>query len=166
MNEIGNSVVVTGVAWMGHGIGSIESTLERLFREAEQEITLTAYAISSVDCLFEWLEASLARGVQVKLIVNRLATQPLDVVSRLRCLTDNYPHLHLYDFVHEGEADLHAKVVVVDRRIALIGSSNLSRRGLLANHEIAVVVQGAGAAIAASALDRLFANQYAVRVQQ
>ena len=167
MNEIGSSIVVTGAAWMGRGIGSIESALERLFREAEQEIALTAYAISSsVDCLFEWLEASLARGVEVRLIVNRLAKQPDGVVSRLYYLTSAYPHFHLFDFVHEGEADLHAKAVVVDRRVALIGSSNLSRRGLLANHEIAVLVQGVEAATAARALDSLLSSQYVERVLQ
>jgi len=165
MSETDISVVVTGTAWMGSGIGSIESSLERLFREARQEIALAAYTISSgADLLFDWLEAALSRGVQVRLVVNRLNTQPSEVVAWLRCLAKTYPYFHLYDFISEGEADLHAKVVVVDRRMALVGSSNLSRRGLLTNHEIAVLVEGPDAATAASVLDRLFESGCAVRI--
>lgn len=165
MRDTGVSVVVTGTAWMGGGVGSIESALERLFRETEQEIALTAYAISSgADLLFDWLEAALSRGVQVRLVVNRLNTQPPEVVARLRRLARTYPYFHLYDFISEGEADLHAKVVVADRRMALVGSSNLSRRGLLTNHEIAVLVEGPDAATAASVLDRLFESAGAVRI--
>ena len=134
MSETRVSVVVTGTAWMGSGIGSIESALERLLREAEHEIALTVYAIGSgADLLLDWLEAALARGVQVKLVVNRLRSQPPDVTIRLRQFATMYPHLLFYDFAPESETDLHAKVVVVDRRLALVGSSNLSRRGLLSN---------------------------------
>jgi len=164
VSETRASVVVTGTAWMGGGIGSIESALERLFREAEEEIGLTAYIISSADLLFDWLEAALARGIQVRLVINRLNTQPSDVVVRLRRLASTYPHFYLYDFVPESEADLHAKAVVIDRRIALVGSSNLSRRGLLTNHEIAVVLRGPAAITAATALDRLFTSRYVVRL--
>jgi phosphatidylserine/phosphatidylglycerophosphate/cardiolipin synthase-like enzyme len=167
------SVVVTGTVWMGSGIGSIESALERLFREAEQEIALTAYTISSgADLLFEWLETALARGIQVRLIINRLNDQPTDVVSRLHRLAIDYPHFHLYDFGAEGDADtfaslstsLHAKAIVVDRRLALVGSSNLSRRGMFTNYELGVLVEGPAAADVARAMDILFASQHAVRI--
>jgi len=151
---------------MGSGIGSIESALERLFREAEQEIALTAYTISSgADLLFDWLEAALTRGVQVRLIINRLNDQPPDVVSRLHRLAIAYPHFHLYDFSAEGDADLHAKVVVVDRRLALVGSSNLSRRGMITNYELGVLVEGLVATKIARAIDLLCASQHTVRIQ-
>jgi len=166
VSETRVSVVVTGTAWMGGGIGSIESALERLFREAEQEIALTAYTInSSADRLFDWLEAALTRGVQVRLVSNRLNSQPLNVVARLHRLARTYPHFHLYSFASEGEVDLHAKTVVVDRRLALIGSSNLSRRGLLTNHELAVLVEGPAAADVARAIDLLGTSQHMVRIR-
>lgn len=163
MSDTRISVVVTGTAWMGSGIGSIESALERLFREAEEEIALTAYTISSsADLLLDWLEVALTRGVQVRLVINRLNSQPPDVVARLRQLATTYPYFHLHDFTSESDADLHAKAIVVDRRLALIGSSNLSRRGLLLNHELAVLVEGPTAAEIASAVDRLFASRHTV----
>lgn len=165
MSETRVGVVVTGTAWMGGGIGSIESALERLFREAKQEIALTAYTISSgADLLFDWIEAALARGIEVRLVINRLNTQPSDVVVRLRRLASTYPHFHLYDFVPESEVDLHAKAVVVDRRIALVGSSNLSRRGLLANHELALLVEGLAAVDVARAIDFLCVSPHSIHV--
>ncbi|GAB4537262.1 MAG: phospholipase D family protein [Anaerolineae bacterium] len=165
MSENRVSVAVTGIVWMGKGIGSIESALGRLFREAGQEIMLAAYTVSSgADLLFDWLEATLVRGVHISLIINRLDTQPPDVIARLHQLAAIYPHFHLYDFVPESETDLHAKTIVVDRRLALVGSSNLSRRGLLANHELAVLIEGGAAMDIAMAIDCLLADHRAKRV--
>jgi phosphatidylserine/phosphatidylglycerophosphate/cardiolipin synthase-like enzyme len=150
---------------MGGGIGSIESALEQLFREAKQEISLTAYSLSTgADLLFDWMEAALARGVQISLIINHLNDHPFEVISKLRRFAATYTHLRLYDFLSEGEADLHAKVIVVDHNKALIGSSNLSRRGLLANHEMAVMIQGTAVVNVANAMDRLMQSRDVVRV--
>jgi phosphatidylserine/phosphatidylglycerophosphate/cardiolipin synthase-like enzyme len=158
-------VVVTGVSWMGGGVGSIESALEQIFREVEQEITITAYAISSgADLLLDWMEAALARGVKIRLIVNRKDEQPSGVVNRIRSLSNTYSHLHFYDFTANEGADLHAKVIVADRRVALLGSSNLSRRGLLNNHEMAVLIHGAAANTVAVVVDKLFDNKSTTRI--
>jgi hypothetical protein len=52
---------------MGGGAGSIELAMEKLFREAKQEVLLTVYSMSSgADLLFEWLEIALSRGVETK----------------------------------------------------------------------------------------------------
>lgn len=166
MNTSSVKVVVTGIAWMGGGIGSIESALEKLFKEANQEIVMTVYAISSgSDLVFEWLEAALARGVKVRIVVNRFHSQHPGAVRRLLDLAGTYNHCELFSFSGEEENDLHAKVIAVDRKVALIGSSNLSRRGLQANHELAVVVEGTEVDVIASALDRLFRSQYLDHIQ-
>jgi cardiolipin synthase len=165
VSEAPVSIVVTGAIWMGSGIGSIESALNRLFREAEQEIILVAYAFGSgADLPFDLLETALNRGVQVRLIVNHLNAQPPEAISRLLRYAAIYPHLELYDFASEEGADLHAKFVVADRRLALVGSSNLSRRGLLTNYEMAVLLEGEAAADAARAADLLCTDRHAVRV--
>jgi len=149
-------VVVTGLAWMGSGIGSIESAMERLFREAEREILITSYSISNAtDLMIEWFESALARGVLIRMVMNRICQQPPGVVVRLESLSRTYPHFYLYDFTDEQEYDLHAKVIVTDRRMALVGSSNLSRRGLLNNHELALFIEGKSAEQIASAVDKL-----------
>jgi phosphatidylserine/phosphatidylglycerophosphate/cardiolipin synthase-like enzyme len=151
------SVAVTGLAWMGSGIGSIETAMERLFREAEHEILITSYAISTrADVFLDWIEACLTRGILIRIAVNKLARQPADVLARLHELNKAYPHFHLYSFDGEEAQDLHAKAVVADRNFAVVGSSNLSRRGFLTNHELALVVQGHSAEEVAFALDKLF----------
>jgi phosphatidylserine/phosphatidylglycerophosphate/cardiolipin synthase-like enzyme len=159
------NVVVTGVGWVGSGIGSIESALERLFREARQEVTITAYSISSgADIVLQWIEEALARGIQVRFIINRLDFQPTDVVAFLRRLAAHYAHFQLYNFTSASDVDLHAKTIVVDRKLALVGSSNLSRRGLLANYELAVLVDGIAAGEIAQTLDLLLNTSDIIRL--
>ena len=158
-------VVVTGTSWMGAGIGSIESAIDDLFRTATDEIILSVYTIGSgTDLLFRWLEGALTRGVQVSLIINALEDQPADVVRRLRDMKDRYRHFHLYDFLGEAGSSLHAKAIVADHRVALIGSSNMSRRGLLANHELALLVEGEAAATAGQAMHALLGSPLVSRI--
>ena len=158
-------VVVTGLAWMGSGIGSIESAMERIFRDAEHEVLITSYAISNAtDLVLDWFEATLARGVLIRLVINRFNEQPADVVSRLENFYHRYNHLYLYSFEDNQEYDLHAKVIVADRRLALVGSSNLSRRGLLNNHELALLIEGNSAEQVAIAVDRLLMNASTLQI--
>jgi len=95
----------------------------------------------------------------------RVHSQHPGAVRRLLDLAGTYNHCELFSFSGEEENDLHAKVIAVDRKVALIGSSNLSRRGLQANHELAVVVEGTEVDVIASALDRLFGSQYLDHIQ-
>jgi cardiolipin synthase len=153
------SVAVTGLAWMGSGIGSIETAMERLFREADHEILITLYAISSAaDVILEWLEASLEKGILIRIAINKLSEQPPDVVLHLEALSNKYPHLYIYDFNGEETQDLHAKVIVADRQVAIVGSSNLSQRGFITNHELALVVREHSVENIATALDKLFSS--------
>lgn len=159
MTETNVNVVVTGIDWMGGGVGSIESAMRQFFQEARWEILLTVYAITSgTDMLFEWLELALSRGVEIKMVVNRLDELNPMVNSKLHQLDNTYPHFHLYDFTADEYVDLHAKLIVVDRKKAMAGSSNLSRRGLLTNYELALTVEGKTAAEIASVIDRLISR--------
>ena len=55
----------------------------------------------------------------------------------------------------ENEGEMHAKVLVFDREIAIVGSTNLSHRGLVSGHEIAVQVSGNPVKNIGEAIDRL-----------
>lgn len=166
MSEARAEVVVTGTTWMGGGIGSIDTALRRLFTEAQDEVLLTAYNITGgADLLFDWMETALARGVQIWLIVNRLDEQSTAAVERLQRLNRSFPHLHLYNFTRgDAGADLHAKAIIADRSTALIGSSNLSRRGLLENHEMAVLLEGPVVTEVARAFDLVLNSENATQV--
>ncbi len=149
-------IAVSGLGWMGGGIGSIESAIEDLLSSAQHEILLTAYAIGKADRIFDLLESALARGVRVQMVVNRLSEQYGSVQHRLEHLQKKYPHFHLHPFQPDGEhGDLHAKVLVVDRKRALVGSSNLSYNGMVLNHELAVLLDDETAEQTAKAIDRL-----------
>ena len=161
-------VVVSGSAWMGSGLGSIESALYRLFAQANDEVIVVAYAISSATTmLFQQLAELLQRGIRVRLLINRFPSQPPGAQQHLRELYQHFSHLlQIISFTpRSDEADLHAKLVVVDRRYALVGSANLSLRGLMDNHELGVVIEGAGAAEIARAVDLLLASPYAAPVR-
>jgi cardiolipin synthase A/B len=162
-----SQVVVTGLAWMGTGIGSIETAMERIIREAEKEILITSYAISNAtDLALTWFESALARGVLIRMVINKINTQPAEVVNRLFGLLREYPHFYLYSFDDDQDFDLHAKAIVVDRKVAMIGSSNLSRRGLITNHELALLIEGKTAEQAAFAVDKLIASRSIIKVER
>ncbi len=147
-------VVVSGLGWMGSGIGSIESAIQELLSDAQHEILLTAYSIGKADQIFDSMEAALSRGVRIRMIVNRLSEQIVPVQHRLRILEKKYPHFTLHPFRPTDEhGDLHAKVIVVDRKRALVGSSNLSYNGMVVNHELAVLLDSDGADQVARAID-------------
>lgn len=165
LTRIRAKVLVTGTSWIGKGIGSIETAVTRLFQETKTEISMTVYALSnSADAVLDSIEDALARGIRVKLIINNLDRQKRKGAARLRQLSKDYPHFLLYDFKEQIEADLHAKAMVFDRRYAVVGSSNLSRRGMLINHEIAILIDGPPAVDVAKALDSLFESKHSNRV--
>ena len=150
---------------MGAGIGSIETAYVELFIAARDEMLITTFSIGvGHDPLFTWIETALARGVLVRAVINRFRDQPTEVVSRLTRLNEGYRNFELYSFESDPNEDLHAKVVVRDREEALIGSSNLSRRGFVANHELGVVVEGQAAVTAGEAFDHLLNDTRVIRV--
>ena len=114
---------------------------------------MTSGAARVTDALAE----ALKRGVSVTVIINRFDAQEPAGRALLTGLQSRFPHsCRLYDFVSGSEMEsLHAKVLVADRRVALIGSANLSFLGMIANHELGVLLRGPAAASVASCVDRL-----------
>jgi phosphatidylserine/phosphatidylglycerophosphate/cardiolipin synthase-like enzyme len=138
-------VSVTGKCWMGERIGSISAMVQEALSKAQNEIQITAYSISdnAID-FFYVLEKILSRRIRVLLIVNRFQNQSYFVKKKLLELNNRFKkELILKDFAPVNEAeDLHAKLVVIDHTVALIGSANLTWKGMILNHEIMVKVTG------------------------
>jgi len=151
------TIVVTGLAWMGHGIGSIYTTIEELLTSACDEVQIAAYGITAGAKEFVGLIAGcLSRGLVVTLIVNKFGNQPKEIQTTISKLAQRYRHFTLLEFQpKEKNEDLHAKLIVVDRSRALIGSPNLTWKGLVSNHELAVLVDGPAAGTVARLLDLL-----------
>ncbi|MGO8948520.1 MAG: phospholipase D-like domain-containing protein [Ktedonobacterales bacterium] len=72
----------------------------------------------------------------------------------------NAPHLPTLSSFdsNAGQADVHPKAIVVDRRRLLVGSANLLMGGLQGNHELVVPIEGSEAARIGRAIDALLAS--------
>lgn len=150
-------IVVTGLAWMGHGIRSIDSTIEGILEEATDEVQVAAYMITeSAKKFIQLISNCLCRGVKVTLILNRYDTQPKKIRKEISELVNDFAHFKVFNFNPKNKfEDLHAKLIVIDRHKALVGSSNISWKGLILNHELAILLEGPTAKNVGSLIDVL-----------
>ncbi len=160
------TIAVTGLAWMGHGIRSINSILEEMLPQTNDEIQIVAYRITrGATGFLDIVTACLSRGIKVNIVVNRFDKQPIEIKKRLLKLASQFRHFELFDFSPENiNEDLHAKLIVLDRSSALIGSSNITWRGLVLNHELGVIVEGQSASKIGSLIDSLTRDSRTKRV--
>jgi phosphatidylserine/phosphatidylglycerophosphate/cardiolipin synthase-like enzyme len=152
------SLIVTGLGWLGGGTQAIENALLRLVEGAQHELTLAVYAMTrGPEPLWKAFERALDSGIRCTVIVDRLDGQDPEIRDWLRQLSVRYPDmLRLGDFRGEDDNDhLHAKIMVADRRTAIVGSANLTARGLLLAHELALRVEGPAAEEIANHVDLL-----------
>ena len=150
-------IAVTGIEWMGSGIGSVQSAIEELMDSAEREIQIVIYSMTKNTGEFlNNLQSCLARGIHVTMIINRIEKKDKIIHKKLSQIDQKFPHFNLLNFQPENKyEDLHAKILVVDRNKALVGSANLSWSGLIGNHEIALVVPESVASKVAKLIDKL-----------
>ncbi len=141
---------------MGGGVGSVQSSIEGMLGKATREIQIAVYEITDYDGFLQLLRSCLARGVHVMMIINRFDGHSLRLRKALQELTRRFPHFALLDFCPDRVTeDLHAKVIVVDHNAALVGSANMTWKGLVGNHELAVLVSGEVASRVGMLLDKL-----------
>ena len=162
------AIAVTGTAWMGGGVGSVQSAIEELFDKADCEIQIAVYEMTAGATKFlNRLRVCLARGIRVTMIINRYEDKPPPIRKRLEFLAKRFPHFEILNFQPENEMeDLHAKIIIVDRNRALVGSANLTWKGLVGNHELAVIVYGPVASKIGELFDRLSQDHRITRVLQ
>jgi cardiolipin synthase len=131
--------------------------LEESLPQADCEIQIAAYRITrGANGFLDLIADCLSRGVKVSIIVNRFEKQPRTIKERLLQLLSQFRHFCLFDFCPEDDReDLHAKLIVIDRSKALVGSSNMTWRGLVLNHELGVIVEGPSATQIGSLIDAL-----------
>lgn len=152
-------VAVTGDLWGGHeGRRSIGAVLLELLDASRNELILVAYRLSSAAPeLFDAIERALARGCAMTIVLDYSELPHESVASKFSKLLKAYPALHIFCFIDRGERtrQLHAKMLISDRKRAVVGSANFSRNGFVDNHEIALLVFDQAAEELASASDRL-----------
>lgn len=159
------NILVTGRLWLGaDGARSIGASLVEMVDSSKQEVIIVAYRLTSAAKDFvASVEGALARGCLVKIIRNSSKEpQPFEdqLVERL---VRQYTTASVWDFREpnaspEDNIELHAKLVVVDRSVAVVGSANFSKNGMHRNHEIGIRVHGAEARSLAIACEQLIEN--------
>jgi len=152
-------LLVTGLHFIRAGVRAIEPVLEEIIMQAEKEIHLMAYIITpSALPILNLIEKAAVRGVRLTIVVNNLQSQNTMIVSRLNSIMERFPHVKVFDFTDPENGQLHAKVVIADRRRAVVGSANLSWGGMYSNHEIGLLVEGEVAWKLAEIIDSLCAS--------
>jgi cardiolipin synthase len=115
--------------------------LNKLFHEARRSIWLTMAYFAPHDDLIEELCAAARRGVRVRLMLpGRGDVAALMVAARSFYETLMTAGVEVYE--RQGVI-LHAKTMVIDGMIGMIGSTNLDYRSIEYNLELSALVRSA-----------------------
>ncbi len=154
MNDI--EILVTGLKIMKGGIRGTEPVVEEIIKNANNEIQLVAYLFTpSATHILELIKKAAERGVNIIFVINDIESQNEIIRNELKEIANKYSHFKLYNFKDPQNKPLHAKIVIADRKKALVGSANFSWSGMYANYEIGVLINGKSAWKLAQVVDSL-----------
>jgi cardiolipin synthase len=108
---------------------AIKDSLLPLLEGARWSVSMEAFVLTD-PAVLEALRADVARGVKVQVLLDGAQApnhHPADFLERVGARVALYRG--------EGEK-LHAKVVVIDHAVVMVGSANFSKAGLTHNHEL------------------------------
>jgi len=135
------------VAWTGPESAVTSSRLTAaavvdLIDSARSEILLVSYATQTEPTMRSALAAAAGRGVHVTLLIERHADNPsytpaVTPFPSLQALRLSWPAS-----ARRPGAALHAKIIVVDDQVALVGSANLTSRAMEDNLECGILLRG------------------------
>ena len=150
-------IIGTGLEFIKSGIRGTESVIEEIIQNAKYEIQIMAFVFTSRSInILQLLERKAEEGVIITIIINNLNEQEPKIIDFLKYLTVRFsPYVTITDFNNGTSRQLHAKVVVVDRSRAVIGSANLTWSGMVNNYELGVLVDGSAARKIGSIIDGL-----------
>lgn len=132
------TLVATGDKWVGYGTRSFASVVAGMINKAENEIILTIYILSDNNVICA-IEKALKNGVKIEIYIYKDDNQfRRGAIERLSKLGKIYPHLSLFVVTEDV---LHAKVLVTDRKVSLVGSANFTLGGFVKNYELGVMIE-------------------------
>ncbi len=124
------------------GARSTESSMLELINKAKDEIQILSYAVTTgANKVLLAIDKALNRGVKFTFVINRSEEFGNEIIDSLNSLKGRNQSSKIYIFDPYGKVDLHAKIMVVDRKIAIVGSSNLTSRGFIWNLEIGFLIE-------------------------
>ena len=122
---------------------SMSAMYASLISSAEEEIVMLPYMALLDDNMFESLKAAAARGVKVKMylpIDSRDYVQKALYWDYWRLVDAGFEVWFEYSGREAGNALLHQKLMVADRKWTVIGSSNFNYRSMKSSFEIALAI--------------------------
>jgi cardiolipin synthase A/B len=134
------------VVWTGPDSGRTSTRLTLsviidLITSAEHELLLVSFAAHSDPHLLEALDKAASRGVTITLLLERPEDNPsYESWSGVPFETVDAVRLAWPASERASGASLHAKFLVVDDRVALVGSANLTSRAMEDNLECGLLV--------------------------
>lgn len=113
-----------------------------LIESAREEILLVSYATQTEPAVAAALHAAAERGVAITLLLERVQDNPAyrgagSVFAGVRARRLSWPAAHRL-----AGASMHAKILVIDRLTALVGSANLTGSAMDRNLECGVLIRG------------------------
>lgn len=119
-------------------VAGVERLVVALVHGARRRIVITTPYFIPDEALLQALQTAVLRGVEVHLILSRIADHPLVSLAQ-RSYYDELLRagvaIHLF-----REGLLHAKHLSIDDEIAVIGSSNIDIRSFLLNGEASLIL--------------------------
>lgn len=108
-----------------------------LIKEAKSSIELEMYILSDEDILNE-LRESASKGVNIRIILeDRIDFSQLDKI--IKFLDQKNINLR---WASKDYKLSHSKLMIIDKKKALIGSINFSKSALTSNREVAILIEG------------------------
>jgi cardiolipin synthase len=117
---------------------NVELLLVALLHAARERIFITTPYFIPSEALIQALHTAVLRGVEVHLLVSKVADQLLVCLAQRSYYTELLQkgvHIHLF-----REKLLHAKHTSIDGALALIGSSNMDVRSFVLNAEVSLAI--------------------------
>jgi phosphatidylserine/phosphatidylglycerophosphate/cardiolipin synthase-like enzyme len=135
------------LVWTGPDVpGSVSrltsSVVADLVDQATSEIVLVSYAMQSERNLASALGRAVRRGVSVQLLYERTEDNPNFKTWTHRPFQEIHVRRLAWPSANRStSASMHAKALIVDRQISLIGSANITDTAMLNNIELGVIVR-------------------------
>lgn len=132
----------------GHAVPvrSTAQVLSQLVARARHELLLMTYSAKPFQPLRDGLEAALARGVVVRVVVETLQGAGSALAGEEPAAAFHGLRLELWHWPVAQRADdkgrMHAKIAVADRCELLVSSANLTQSGVNSNIEAGLLVRG------------------------
>lgn len=158
-------VVWTGPTLVGGTVRLTSTAVADLVDEATKHVFLVSYAMHTEPSLSAALHRAVARNVDVVLLCERAVDNP-----KFHGVSEPFPALEATRLCWPTAqrvpgAALHAKILLVDRAIALVGSANITGSALDRNLECGLLVRDeAVASTIADTLDALLAAKVLKRL--